>query len=186
MADEFRDILHNTLRLEGGETADNGGHTNYGITQGTYNAVAPALGLANKNVHDLNYGDVRKVYESEYYKKPKIAAISSPRVRGILFDHAVNSGNASAIKTLQNIVGVKADGIMGKKTLAAVDKYIADNSEDSLANDLLNSRQAFMTHLAISNPMKYQKNYNGWMNRIQKLKNQYQLSTAVPPDQLPP
>jgi len=37
-----------------------------------------------------------------------------------VFDFAVNSGPARAVKTLQRIVGVPADGVMGAMTLDAV------------------------------------------------------------------
>jgi lysozyme family protein len=61
----FDNILVNTLKNEGGETTDSGGHTNFGVTQSTYDAVAPNLSLPKKNVKDLKYGEVRKVYEEE-------------------------------------------------------------------------------------------------------------------------
>ena len=176
MTDNFSPILLNTLRLEGGETTDSGGHTNYGITQSTYDSYAKANKLPAKNVSDLNMGDVRSVYENQYWKSPKIADISSSKVSGVLFDYGVNAGTPRAIKALQREVGVKADGIIGKQTIAAVDKYIKDNGEDFLAHQILNDRAKFYYELASQNPHKYGRYIDGWINRISKLKEMYSLN----------
>ena len=97
----FDAILTHTLQNEGGVTTDTGGLTNYGITQNTYGSVDPALGRPNKSVKDLKYGEVKKVYESEFYKKPNIDKIPSEKVQGVLFDWGVNAGTGTAIKKLQ-------------------------------------------------------------------------------------
>ena len=169
----FEDILHTTLNLEGGETWDTGGHTNYGITQATYDAVAPTLGLPPKNVKDLNYGEVRKVYENEYYRKPKIDRLPTDRLQGIMFDWGVNAGTGTAIKKLQEIVGTKPDGIMGKKTLKAVNEYIAQKGENTLYFDIMGERVNHYNNLIASNPVKYGEYEQGWMNRINKLADKY-------------
>ena len=86
----FDAILTNTLGYEGGVTTDTGGLTNYGITQNTYNAVASELGLETKSVKDLKYGEVRKIYENEYFKKPNIDKIPSEKVQTALFDRQLD------------------------------------------------------------------------------------------------
>jgi len=169
----FDAILTHTLGNEGGLTTDTGGLTNYGITQNTFDTVAPELGLEKKSVKDLKYGEVRKVYESEYYKKPAIDQIPSEKIQGLMFDWGVNAGTGTAIKKLQEIVGAKADGKIGKKTLAAVNQYIADKGEESLAFDILSSRTNHYNQLVQSNPQKYGAYEHGWMNRINKLAQQY-------------
>jgi lysozyme family protein len=169
----FDAILTHTLGNEGGVTTDTGGLTNYGITQDTFNAVAPDLGLPNKSVKDLKYGEVRKIYESEYYKKPKIDQLPSDKVQGLMFDWGVNAGTGTAIKKLQELVGTKADGKIGKKTVEAVNTYIEANGEDALVFDILNSRTNHYSNLVQSNPQKYGQYEHGWMNRINKLAQRY-------------
>lgn len=169
----FDAILTNTLGFEGGVTTDTGGLTNYGITQNTYNAVASELGLEKKSVKDLKYGEVRKVYENEYFKKPNIDKLPSEKIQAMMFDWGVNAGTGTAIRKLQELVGAKPDGKMGKKTLEAVNKYITEKGEDTLAFDVMNSRYQHYQNLIQSNPEKYAKYENGWMNRLNKLAEKY-------------
>lgn len=171
----FDQILTNTLKNEGGVTTDTGGLTNYGVTQKTYDAVAPELGLDKKSVKDLKYGEVKKVYENEYYKKPAIDQLPSEKLQGIMFDWGVNAGTGTAIKNLQTIVGVKADGKMGKKTLAAVNDYVATHGEDSLAFDVMNARFKHYQSLIQSNPAKYGQYEQGWDNRLNNVAKQNNL-----------
>lgn len=173
---DFIPILMNTLQHEGGETWDTGGHTNYGVTQDTYNNYAKVNQLPNKNVKDLGFGDVKNVYFTEYFKKPKFDAIPSDKVAGVLFDFGVNAGVGKATKELQKVVGVKPDGKIGKQTINAVDTYIKKNGEDFLASQLLNARANHYLELVTANPQKYGKYQQGWLNRISKLKEQYKLN----------
>lgn len=169
----FDTILTNTLKNEGGVTTDTGGLTNYGITQNTYNSVAPVLGLPNKSVKDLKYGEVRKVYEDSYYVKPKINKLPSEKVQGLMFDWGVNAGTGTAIRKLQELVGTKPDGKIGKKTIEAVNTYIEANGEDALVFDILSARTNHYNSLINANPQKYAPYQHGWMNRIGKLAQQY-------------
>jgi lysozyme family protein len=178
----FDTILTNTLQHEGGETTDTGGHTNYGITQKTFDNYADRNNIARKNVKGLKYGEVRSVYEKDFYKGPKIDQLPSEKLKGVVFDYAVNSGPSRAIRDLQDIVGVKSDGKLGAKTLEAVNDFIASNGEDLLSNMVLNSRAGFMNNLVMADPQKYGEYQNGWMNRIRNLKQQYNLNG--PPSQL--
>ena len=170
---DFDHILTDTLKLEGGVTTDTGGLTNYGITQKTYNAVAPNLGLPKKSVKDLGYGEVKTIYENEFYKKPKYDLLPTYKIQGLMFDWGVNAGTGTATKKLQEIVGTKADGKFGKKTLEAVNKYIEEKGEQALAFEILSSRLNHYTELINSNPEKYGKYENGWINRINHLAQKY-------------
>jgi len=174
----FDQILNTTLKLEGGlnKKEVGGGISNYGITQKTYNSVAPQLGLPNKNVKDINYGEVRSVYENEYYKKPKYNQLPTERIQGLMFDWGVNAGTGTATKKLQQIVGTKPDGKIGKKTLEAVNKYISEKGEDALAFDILSSRANHYQELIASDPNKYGYWEEGWNNRINYLAKRYASS----------
>jgi len=164
----FDKDLVNTLRYEGGVTNDSGGLTNYGIRQDIYNFYLKSNKLQSKSVKELNYGEVRDFYESEYYKKPKIDQLPED-IQGLVFDSAVNLGRGTTIKQLQKAVGSKSDGIIGKKTLKAVEEFINKNGIEKLKEELIYSRADRYQQLHGSNPEKYGKYVNGWMNRLRDL-----------------
>lgn len=170
----FDTILTNTLKNEGsepGKEAD-GTPVRYGIQQKTYDSLAPKLGLDKKSVNDLKYGEVRKIYEEEYFKKPRLNEIPSERIQGVVFDHGVNSGAATAVRKLQEIVGAKPDGIMGKQTGAKVASYIEANGEDALVGELLQARLNHYQNLIAQDPEKYGQYERGWTNRISAVAEQ--------------
>jgi lysozyme family protein len=59
------------------------------------------------------------------------------------FDYAVNSGVPRAVRHLQSILGVKADGVVGPKTLAAVSQADAPD----LIRRLTRARLGFLARL---------------------------------------
>ena len=174
MADdaEFQSILMNTLKLEGGYTVDNGKPTNRGVRQDVYDAYAKANKLESKSVKELTHGDVSDFYKKEYYDKA-VKDIPSRNIKGMVFDYAVNAGVSKAVSDLQSIVGTKADGIAGKKTKAAIEKYLKKNGEDALKTELTGRRVQHYQNLVIANPEKYQKYEKGWFNRMESLLRTY-------------
>jgi len=171
----FDQILNTTLKLEGGLNKNEigGGVSNYGVKQDTYNAYAKEKGIASKDVRNLKYGDVRGIYEDKYYKQPKIDQLPSGKIQGLVFDWGVNAGTVTVIKKLQEIVGTKPDGQIGKKTIKAVNDYISKNGEDSLAFSILSSRSNHYNELIRQDPHKYGSYEKNWMNRINYLAQKY-------------
>ena len=95
---DFQTALRLLAKHEGGwsdrdRDADPGGKTMYGITQDTYNDWCDQKGKPRGEVRNIAYA---------------------------VFDLAVNGGVSRAVKLLQEVLGVKADGIVGSQTLAAV------------------------------------------------------------------
>lgn len=176
---DFEPILTNTLKLEGGKTVDTGGVTNMGVTQSAFDAYAQENNIPVKSVNDLKLGDVSKFYEEKYWKQPKISELPSEKVAALVFDYGVNAGTGTAVKSLQKIVGSKSDGVIGKKTLAAVNEYIAKHGEQELAERIISDREDHYVNLVNSNPDKYGRYFNGWMNRITKLQKQYGMLDGV-------
>src|SRR5690606_31875174 len=60
-----------------------------------------------------------------------------------MFDYAINSGPARAIKELQRVLNVSADGVIGVQTLAAV----AEANTANLITALMDRRLAFLKGL---------------------------------------
>lgn len=107
------------LKHEGGyvdHPSDPGGATNFGITQ----RVARQHGYQG-HMRDLPLSIATAIYRESYWA-PIRADDLPDSLRFHVFDAAVNSGPAQAIKWLQRSAGVSDDGIIGPETLAAASK----------------------------------------------------------------
>jgi lysozyme family protein len=172
MKSTYEQAITQVFKDEGGYTndpQDPGGPTNWGIT--IYDA-------RQYWKHDATAQDVRNMPKaiaesiySEHYAIP-IQYDSLPAGVGYaVLDYAINSGISRSIKVLQQIVGVTQDGIMGPRTLSAVN---AANPSDVI-NTIYNERLHFLKSLRTWNTFKH-----GWTTRCvngrqfaQSLYNQY-------------
>lgn len=115
-------------RWEGGfvdDPDDLGGATNMGVTIATYKVYRKRKGLSEPTVDDLKHlsnNEWIDILKSLYWDKWKADQIKSQSVANILVDWVWASGNYG-IKIPQKLLGVTADGIVGKNTLAAVNNY---------------------------------------------------------------
>jgi len=112
----FDDAFARLMGHEGGfsnNPKDPGKATMWGVTE----AVARANGYTG-DMRDLPQEFARKVYRKLYWDKPGIVNLPSS-VQFDVFDGAVNSGPAQAIKWLQRAVGVDDDGVIGHITIKA-------------------------------------------------------------------
>ena len=152
------DIAFNTLlKYEGdfsNHPSDPGGQTRYGITE----AVAREVGYRG-DMRELPIDLAKRIYKSRYWDAVRADELPEA-VRYAVFDAAVNSGPRQAILWLQRAVGVKADGIIGPQTLAAV--RAAD--PERLLRLVLAQRLRFMTGLP-----NWAAFGRGWARRIADL-----------------
>jgi len=141
---------------------DPGGATMKGITQRTYNAYRKRVGKPTASVRDITDYEVERIYKSQYWAS--IHADDLPDgVAYCVFDAAVNSGPGRAARWLQDIVGVKVDGIVGNETVAAVKGVPADE----IINTYCDNRLAFMRSLA------HWKTFgDGWKRRVAEVRAQ--------------
>lgn len=140
MRANFEKSLEAVLKHEGGfvdHPDDPGGATNKGITWRTYNAWRKRKGLAPRDVRHITADEIRAIYRVQYWD----AVRGDDMPAGLdycLFDFAVNSGPARAIKFLQRELGVEADGIIGQVTLGAVESLArVDAAIDGICDDRL-------------------------------------------------
>ena len=127
----FQAALDFVLRHEGGfvdHPDDPGGATNFGITLGTYRHWERRNGRAEPGVEDLRAiapARVAEIYFHDYWR-----ACHAPdlpiHLAFVVFDMGVNAGPARAIRLFQQTLGVAVDGIVGPRTLAAVDARQSD------------------------------------------------------------
>lgn len=132
--------LTRLLGFEGGYTDnpdDPGGKTIFGITEN----LARKYGYAG-DMKDMRLDVATRIYHDEFWY-PLHCDELPDAIRYDLFDAAVNSGRSTAVKWLQNAVGVKADGVIGPATIAA-----ANAADPAITRAKINgARLAFMTRL---------------------------------------
>ena len=174
MQDDFEPIVNRTLNFEGGVTTDTGGLTNRGITQTLFDSYNKQRNKKTKDVRLLTDTEVKEVYYDEFYKRPKIDMLPDG-VKDLIFDYGVQSSPRRAIKSLQNIVGSESDGIIGNNTLNAVDKYMEQNDEKTLMQNIIDERESF-----IKKTPAYKKTPEGLMNRLNSLRKEFNLSSLNP------
>lgn len=98
------------------------------------------------------------------WDKNRLTEIHSQGIAATLFDFMVNSGAATAIKELQKIVGVTPDGIIGPKTLSAINK----SNEQATIKNLLDVRENFYAAIVNRDPSQAEF-LKHWTTRLQTL-----------------
>lgn len=158
------------LQWEGGfvnDPDDLGGATNKGITIGTFTEYRKQKGQKAPTVTDLkniSESEWHDVFKSLYWDRWKADEIKNQSVANILVDWVWASGS-HGIKRPQRLLGVKADGIVGKQTIAAVNAMDAATLFKMIKDD----RAKFIDEICKARP-KNEKYRKGWMNRINAIR----------------
>ncbi|MGL4519612.1 MAG: glycoside hydrolase family 108 protein [Phocaeicola sp.] len=159
------------LRWEGGfvdDPQDLGGATNMGVTIGTWRQV----GYDKDGDGDIDIDDLKlltkqevvdRVLKPHYWDRWKADNIASQSVANIVVDWVWASG-AHGIKRVQKLLGVKADGIVGNITLAALNSV----SPLTMFGRIKQDRIRFIDEICASRPAN-NKFKRGWLNRINDL-----------------
>ena len=153
----FDEAFHHLLGHEGGYSnheADPGGETMWGVTK----VVARAHGYEGL-MKDLPVNLAKAIYRKSYWDAVQAESLP-PLIRYAVFDAGVNSGPGTAIKWLQEAVGATPDGILGPKTLAAINEL----SPDGILRRMLAKRLAAMTSMS-----GWPSFSRGWARRIATL-----------------
>jgi len=124
------DLITEVMRREGwpkytNHPADKGGPTKGGITLATLSAWRKRPVTA-ADVEALTEAEVRGIYAQQYVRGPKFDQIADPALRHAVIDAGVLSGQPTAARWLQQAIGVTVDGIIGPRTLAAVNAASAN------------------------------------------------------------
>ena len=118
MLTSFDDIIEVVLHHEGGyvnDPKDPGGETNFGIAKRSHPDV---------DIKNLTKEGAKEIYYEDYWCGNKVPHMPDD-LKHIYFDMCVNQGRGRAVKILQRAAnakgaGLKVDGGMGPKTLAAM------------------------------------------------------------------
>jgi lysozyme family protein len=113
------DIIDDIIRREGGSKTtndpdDSGGRTQYGISERAH----PEAWADGK----VTYQEARSIYEKIYILAEKFNLLPN-FLKHQVVDHGVPSGPDTVARMLQQVLGVTADGVIGPKTLEAIEKY---------------------------------------------------------------
>ena len=144
MERNFPEALAHTLQFEGGwanNPNDPGGATMKGITQRTYNQYLGRQ-ASQEELRHISDAEVAAIYRKLYWDECLGDALADGLDLAV-FDAAVNTGPREAGKLLQRIVGAPADGVLGPKTLAAINTYIAAEGLLKLIDAYTEARQAY-------------------------------------------
>ena len=153
------------LKWEGGfvyDKDDLGGATNMGVTLATYRSVFGSKKTAKdlKRMTRVQWGIIFKKY---YWDKWKADDINDQNVANILVDWLWCSGSYG-IKIPQEVLGVSIDGIVGSKTIAAIN--VRDGRE--LFDTIKQERKDYIDRICQARPQN-KKFKKGWLNRINSL-----------------
>ena len=113
----FDQAFERLIAHEGGyvnHPDDPGGETNWGITK----RVAMAHGYSG-DMRKLTREQAKEIYRTAYWQRSGAPGYD-PAVGFQVFDIAVNHGIGNAVRMLQRAVGVADDGIVGPRTLSAI------------------------------------------------------------------
>lgn len=159
------------LKWEGGfvnDPDDLGGATNKGITFATYCHYRKLKGISEpailddlKNISDSEWTEILKTM---YWNRWQADRIKNQSVANILVDWVWASG-VHGIKRPQKLLGVTVDGIVGDKTINALNA--CDPMEIYFA--IKNDRIRFIDEICKARPAN-EKFRKGWLNRINDFK----------------
>ena len=100
---------------------DPGGATWSGMTQRAYDAYRRQIGQPLQSVRRATDAEITDCFRMDYWDQ-----VSADLLPGgldlVMYDIAINSGPHTAIRFLQQSLGVGVDGIFGLKTLGAVQR----------------------------------------------------------------
>lgn len=173
------------LKWEGGyvnDPLDAGGETNKGITLATWKSagydvsekIPEVKTIKNnkvviyknvtKSLLEMTDEQFTKILKEKYWDKWQADTIKSQSVAQMLVQWMWGSG-IDGVKEAQKVLGVAEDGIIGSKTLAAVNS----REPKELWNALKKAREQFFRDLVAKKPTN-QKFLQGWLNRLNDMK----------------
>ena len=154
----FDNCLKIILRHEGGfvnHPADPGGATKYGIIRRTLRRWR-GRPVSVDDVRRLTRREAGKIYHAWYWRPIRGDDLPAG-VDLVVFDYAVNSGRGRAVKALQKVIGARADGLVGPRTLAAVRRH----GVDRVIRDVSRRRLSWLHRLRT-----WRRFGRGWTRRV--------------------
>ena len=159
----FEECLARVLKHEGGyvnDLLDSGGRTNLGVTQRVWEEFV-GHPVSEADMRALTPQKVAPMYKIKYWN-PSYCAVLPKGLDYVVFDFAVNAGTGRSVKTLQSAIGCVADGVIGPKTMAAIN---GANPKDLIAK-FSDARADFYQGIVTRKPDQA-RFIKGWLNRVE-------------------
>ena len=164
MSNNLSQVIKLIFGHEGGyvnNPNDNGGATKYGITAATLGAWRKLGRKATPaEVKMLTLSEATSILRKQYANPLRYDELPAG-LDYALFDFSVNSGPAKAVKSLQKVLGVGIDGIIGARTMAA----IMSTNTSQLINKLCDDRMRFLQSLS-----DFKHFGKGWTTRVSSVR----------------
>lgn len=171
----FRRCLDWVLAWEGGFNdiaADRGGATNHGISLRFAQSLGRMLDVdldGHVTVNDiriLTRDQAAAVYWQHFWQAARCDDLPKP-MDLVVFCSVVNCGAGAATRWMQGAVGVRADGIIGPLTMAAIRRVAADaRLSAAAAHEVLAQRIRHHVSLGASQQQAFGL---GWSRRLASL-----------------
>lgn len=157
------------LKWEGGyvhHKNDKGGATNRGVTLKTWEGYCKKKGkeASLTTLRHMTKEEWKDIFVEHSWNPWQADKIASQRVANICVDWSWMSGARTAIRKVQKLLGVTTDGIVGPKTLAAINGH----SGDALFGQIKDVRRKYYESIVKNNPSQ-QTFLKGWLNRLEDL-----------------
>lgn len=162
-------LIPKIKKWEGGYTNnpnDRGGCTQSGVTIGTFRKYYGA----DKTCEDLKRISDEQwthIFRAGYWNRIKGDEIQSQSIANLFLDMAWGSGTATAIKKVQACLGLTVDGVVGEKTLAALNGDGSTQYHKAVFDKLWAMRKKWFINIAkVGNNAVFLR---GWLNRLDKI-----------------
>lgn len=162
----YEKLIPIILKWEGGYASDpadtDGGCTMKGVTINTYRKYF-GKSKTCKDLRNITDSQWRAIFIQRYWNRWSADAIKNQSIANLLVDWVWASG-VYGIKFPQRILGVKDDGVVGPKTIAAINNY---PNQKELFQKLWNRRKKHFESIATRDKKKFLR---GWLNRLNDFK----------------
>ena len=162
----FEDCLARILKHEGGyvnDPLDSGGRTNLGVTQRVWEEFV-GHPVTEADMKALTPEKIAPMYKLKYWN-PSYCEVLPKGLDYVVFDFAVNAGTGRSVKTLQQAIGCVSDGVIGPKTMAAIN----DANPKDLITKFSDARADFYQGIVARKPDQA-RFIKGWLNRVEDAK----------------
>lgn len=163
---EKKKLIPFILKWEGGfanHPDDKGGATNKGITIATFRHFFGS-GATVEQLKAMTDEQWETVFRKGFWDKFEADKIANQSIANVCVDWAWCSGPTTAIRQVQRLLGVAADGVVGNITLGAINN--AD--PEKLFEKIKSARQAFVEAI-VKRDASQQVFLKGWRNRINSI-----------------
>ena len=99
-------------------------------------------------------------YKNEFWDKARLDEVVSQQIANEIFVAGVNMGMKKAVMLAQKLVGVPADGLVGPKTLKAINAF-----DDAVFDEMYDVLETDHYEMIIANNPSKRIYAKGWRNR---------------------